>query len=267
MLQKTYSIYSDDLTNQHLYIEIGKNHLACWCRKAEEKKFTALEFFQCEDYDASTFENLINEVKLHSKLLTLDVTDTTLIWFTEENLIIPAGFNTDDKFIKNNFSLMYGYGDSGKVISRNYEDYSIITNIENYLYNAAHNVFAKADFQPAGYINKNAKANSVELFFYPCYFSVIVYKDDALQFFQTKYYKQPEDVLYFVLNIFHQYKIEPDIKILTGGFIDEHSKLFETLYQYLEGLELGSVDETLFVSTEFREYPSHYFLPYANYLL
>ena len=109
--------------------------------------------------------------------------------------------------------------------------------------------------------------NIVQLFFYPNYFSIVVYKEGKLQFFQTKYYNNPEDVLYAVLNIFQQYEIEKNTEIITGGFIDEHSKLYELLYQYLEGLVLGAVDETLFISPEFKDYPAHYFLPYTNYLL
>lgn len=267
MLQKTYSIYSDDLINQHLYIEVGKNHLACWMQKAAEKKFAAFEFFQCADYDGSTFENLINEARLYSKLLTLDVSDITLKWHSEKNLIIPAAINGDDKFIKDNFSLLYGVDESDKILARNYTDYFIVTSVDKYLYNAAHNVFPKANFQPAYPVKNKLPAGSAELFFYPYVFSFVMYADNGLQFFQTKSYRYPEDVLYFILNVFHQYNIAKNTTVLTGGFVDKHSALFETLYQYLEGLELGSIDEALFASPEYKEYPPHYFLPYINYLL
>lgn len=266
MLQKTYSIYSDDLSNQQLFIEIGNNHLVCWCKKAEENKFTAFEFFQCEDYNASAFENLINEAKLYSKLLTLDVFATTIFWFNSTNLIFPAAINADEKFINDNFSLIYGSDNTGTIISRNYEDYLIVTYIEKYLNSVAQNVFSKANFQSAIFLNKPDE-NIIKLFFYPSYFSIAVYKESMLQFFQIKHYIKPEDVLYAVLNIFQQYQIEKNIKVITGGFINEDSKLFELLYQYLEGFEIGAIDETLFVSTDFKEYPTHYFLPYANYLL
>ena len=266
MLQKIYSIYSDDLTSQQLYIEVGRNHLACWCKKAEENKFSAFEFFQCEDYDASTFESLINQVKLHSKLLTLDVSDITLLWVTDKKMVIPAELNADENFIKNNFALIYGVNNDEKFLTGNYDDYLVVTSIEKYLYNAARNIFPKANFQSAYQIVK-IHDDIVQLFFYPNYFSIIVYKESKLQFLQTKHYSNQEDVLYTVLNIFQQYKIEKNKKIITGGFFDVHSKLYELLYQYFEGLTLGTVDETLFISPEFKDYPAHYFLPYANYLL
>jgi len=265
MLQKTYSIYSEDLNSQQLFIEIGNNHLACWCKKAGEKKFTAFEFFQCEDYDASTFEHLISQAKLYSKLLTLDVEVKTIVWLTDKKLVLPALVNISEEFIKDNFMLVYGNGSNSKFITRNFEDYVVVTSIENYMFNAVRNVFPKADFQPAYQITKS-REDVIRLFLYPNYFSVIVYKDEKLHFFQTKYYSNPEEVLYSVLNIIEQYQIDKNIKIAAGGFIDAHSKLYDLLHQYLEGLELGSVDERLFVPAEFKDYPQHYFLPYVNYL-
>jgi len=69
------------------------------------------------------------------------------------------------------------------------------------------------------------------------------------------------------LNVFRQYNISNDTEILTGGFIDEQSKLYQTLYQYLEHLKPAVVDETVFATGEFKDYSLHYFLPYANYVL
>ena len=136
MLQKTYSIYSEDLNSQQLFIEIGSNHLACWCKKEDENKFTAFEFFQCEDYDASTFEHLISQVKLYSKLLMLDVAVKTIIWLTDKKLVLPASLNTTEEFIRDNFMLVYGNESNSKFVARNFEDYLVVTSIENYLFNA-----------------------------------------------------------------------------------------------------------------------------------
>lgn len=266
MLQKTYSIYSDDINGQQLFIEIGKNHLACWCMKPDEKKISALEFFQCDDYDASVFENLIDQAKLYSKLLTLDVSATTLTWISDRKLIIPAAINADENFIKDNFNLMYGSNDGEKFLTKNYDDYLIAISIEKYLYNAAHSVFPKADFQPATQVIK-FNETGMQVLFYPNYFSVIAGKENKLQFFQTRFYSNAPDVLYTVLNIINQYQFDKNIKIIAGGFIDAHSNLYELLHQYLEGFELGNADEALFTSPEFKDYPAHYFLPYVNYLL
>lgn len=267
MVQKNYGIYNSDLVNQQLFIEVGKNHLACWSCKQGESKFSAFEFFQCDNYDASTFEKLINQIKLYSKLLTIDVEKVVILWITDTNLAIPSEFANDENFIKDNFSLLYGQNVDAKLISRNCDNYLLVTSVEKYLYNAAHHIFSKAGFEPASCVNKKVEGDLAELFFYPNYFSITVYKNGAVIFLRTKHYQQPEDVLYFILDVFQQYNIEKNIEIIAGGFIDAQSSLYNLLYQYLEGLKLGSVNEDLFASNDFDEYPSHYFLPYINYFV
>lgn len=266
MLQKTYSAYSNDLSNQHLFIELGYNHLACWCKKDGEKKFSAFEFFQCDAYDASVFDSFINQAKLYSKLLLLDVIDTTVLWSTIENLCIPAAFSDDD-FLQNNFCLINGSFNKGKLYSVKYEDVLLVTRVDMYLNNEAQKVFPNAAFSSGFTLNKPADANSLMLYFYPHCFFCSIYKDEKLLFAKSKLYTDAADVLYFILDMLHQYKLENNIEIIAGGFIDERSKLFETLYQYLEGFKLGSADEALFTSSEFQDLPAHYFLPYINYLL
>lgn len=266
MLQKTYSAYSDDVTNQHLFIEMGYNHLACWCKKEGENKFAAFEFFQCGDYDASIIDSLINEAKLHSKLLTLDVIDTAIIWSTVKNLAIPAQF-ANENFLQDNFNLIRGAYNKGKLYQTQFEDVSIVTSIDVYLQNATQHIFPHAVFYGGFKLSKPVYATAVNLFFYPHCFFCFVYKDSKLLFAQSKLYNEAADVLYFVLNLLHQYKLEKNINVLAGGFINQQSKLYETLYQYLEGFTLGEVDNAVFASDEFKEHPSHYFLPYVNYLV
>ncbi len=265
MLQKTFSVYCNDFANQHLFIELGYHHLACWSKKSDENKFSAFEFFQCDNYDASTFDRLINEAKLYSKLLTLDVLDTSFIWNTIENLSIPTVF-AGDNFFQDNFYLITGSPDNSKLYQSQFDDVSVITKVDLYLNNAAQKIFPSASFYSGFKLNKPTEQTSANLFFYPNCFFIALYKNEKLLFAKSKLYTDPTDVLYFILNIIHQYNLEKNIPVIAGGLIDTHSKLFEMLYQYLEGFNVKSVNESMFASDEFKEYPSHYFLPYINYL-
>jgi hypothetical protein len=275
MLQKTYSIYSEELSNQQLFIEAGKNHLACWCKKAGDKKLNAFELFQCDAYTGASFENMLSAARLHSRLLTMKVAETKFILNTDETICIP--FNSDhngNDFLKQNFELLFGASADASIFSEEYNGYLIAARIEKGLQDSLRSSFPGAKFHlqyncllPALNANGNGNTEIVYLFFYPYYFSLIVFKQGKLQLLQTRTYNNAEDVLYFVLNIFKQYNIDNKTEIVTGGFINEESKLYQTLYQYAEGLKLAQVDEELFATGGFKDYSSHYFLPYANYVL
>jgi hypothetical protein len=203
----------------------------------------------------------------------MPVSETKFILNTDEVICIPLNSNSkDDEFLRQNFELLFGTATDAEIFSKEYAEYLIATRIEKKSLVAARSFFNEMEVHsqygcllPA--LNSNDNAGVLYLFFYPRYFSLIASKDGKLQLAQTRTYSTAEDVLYFILNVFQQYAIEKNSEILTGGFIDEKSKLYETLYQYLEGMKLAPVDETLFASDAFKDYSPHYFLPYTNYVL
>jgi hypothetical protein len=269
MLQKTYSIYADDLNDVQLFIEAGKNHIACWCKKQNEHKLKAFEFFQCDDYAAENFEDLIDNTRLYSRLLTMPVNNTRFFWNTDETLCLPL--QKSDDFLKENFELILGDSLNKKIFSSTTNKCTVAWRIENRQQQIAQESFRGAIFDhqytslfsSPQFIDKTG----MHLLFYPHYFTLIVIKDEKLQFAQTRKYNSPEDVLYFVLNVFEQYNIEKNTTVFCGGFINEQSKLYEALFQYIEGFQLMNADENLFDTAEFKNYSPHYFAPYINYVV
>lgn len=270
MLQKTYGIYGSDLNNVQLYIEAGKNHFACWCKKENDNRLKAFEFFQCNDYAAENFEELIDNIRLYSRLLTIPANNTYFFWNTNETLCIPPQENNDD-FLKANFELLFGDLMNKKIFSSATDKYVVAWGIENRQQQIAQECFRGAIFNHQySLLFSSLSLNNdalTYLLFYPQYFTLAVFKDAALQFVQTRKYNSPEDVLYFILNAFHQYKIEKSTPVFCGGFIDEKSNLYETLFQYLEGFQLMQADENMFDSNEFKNYAPHYFAPYVNHVV
>ena len=268
MLQKTYSIYSDDLNDVQLFIEAGKNHIACWCKKTGEDLLRAFEFFQCDNYSAENFESLIDSTRLYSRLLTMPVERTHFFWNTNDVLCLPNEKNNPD-FLKANFDLMLGNSTGTKIASSATEDCLVAWRIAEQQQYFAQQSFRGASFNhhyvPLLASLKKLNTDAVYLFFYPHYYTLVVCKQNKLQFIQTIKYVTPDDVLYFVLNVCKQYSIETTTPIFYGGFVADKSKLQDTLYQYLNELQLMEVDGSFFASEGFKAYPLHYFLPYINY--
>lgn len=270
MLQKTFSIYSEDLNDVQLFIETGKNHIACWCKKAGDDQLRAFEFFQCDAYTAESFEVLIENTKLYSRLLTMPAANTFFIWNTNDVLCLPKE-RTEHAFLKQNFNLLTGFSDDATIYSKPSGYCLVAWQVKDLQQEIAAKCFPNAVFIhqynalfPSLQV---AEASIVYLFLYPQYFTLAAFKQNKLQLAQTKKYHKPEDVLYFILNVCKQYEIEKNTAVCCGGFIDEKSNLYDVLFQYLEEFQLMKTEETRFATGEFSQYAKHYFMPYINYVV
>lgn len=270
MLQKTYSIYSDDLNDVQLFIETGKRHIACWCKKNGDNVLRAFEFFQYGSLSTSNFEELIDNAKLRSRLLTMPVAGTSFFWNTDDVLCVPKE-KSDTAFLQQNFNLLKGCLPTSTIFSEQATPCTIAWRLENDKQDIAKKCFESATFTHSfvALLNslQHADESLVYLFFYPRYFTIGLFKRNKLHYLNVVEYITPEDVLYFVLNVCAQYDVDKKVPIYCGGFINNTSKLFETLYQYLEGFQLMHLDESCFAGDEFKEYPAHYFIPYINYVV
>jgi len=270
MLQKTYSIYSDDLNDVRLFVETGKNHIACWCKKSGDDILRAFEFFQYDTNATQSFKELFDNAKLYSRLLTMPLASTVFLWNTDEVICVPKDKN-DVVFLQQNFELLKGSLPGTTIFSREADICTVAWRVEDSKQQIADQYFPRASFihQFIALIPamKLAGESGIHLFFYPHYFTLCLFKNNRLHYLNTVEYATPEDVLYFVLNVFKQCEVEKNIAVHCGGFIDENSKLYETLYQYLEGFQLLKADERQLASDEFKEYALHYFTPYINYVV
>jgi hypothetical protein len=268
MLQKTFSYYSDTLEDVDLFVEAGKNHIACWCKQTENKELRAFEFFLCDDYTEATFSDLIKDMRSHSRLVSIQSNNINFFWNNDEVLCLPPSQQNNDDIIRAAIELMFGNSGNTRIFSASAKACVVAWRIKSQQQQDAEKLFNNAVFGHSyvSLLSFPQKENSVcYLFFYPNYFTVILYNAGKLQLAQTRKYKTAEDVLYFVLNVFEQSDIQQNANVVCSGFIGENSKLYELLYQYLENLKLMHADEAIFSDKASSDYPQHYFLPYINY--
>jgi Protein of unknown function (DUF3822) len=86
-------------------------------------------------------------------------------------------------------------------------------------------------------------------------FAIVGTKNSRLLIAQSFSYSTPEDVLYYLLKICHEFSLsQKEVKVHLSGLIDKDSALYKEFYQY-------------FINVEFREagwktesdYPNHFF--------
>jgi Protein of unknown function (DUF3822) len=268
MVRKTFGIYSGDLSDCNLFVETGRDYLACWCKHAETLQVKAFELFSFREIEAQEFDKLYNEILLHSRLLTISAGKVYCIWGDEKCICIPGEFYDNDiagaymhlmfaneagsSFYKDNLdglTVLATLPNAAAVVS---EYHSVTANVHKYFH------LLKAQ-QPL------TSENKLHIVFYHSHFIVSVFKEGTLQLIQNYSYRAPEDVLYHLLNICETFNLSAgETTAYASGMIDTSSPLYEMLRAYIHHFAFEPVQKEIFDEI-FQEYPLHYFASFCQY--
>ncbi len=269
MVQKTFSIYSEEFLNCKLCIETGPNYIVCWCSNLETKKVKAFELFRFDEEAVNDFESLFTETKLHSRLLTASFETVICIWGNEKSVCIPAEFYDDETAIAI-VKIMLGETDEVKLYHDTNGDcvtLAVLPERESGVYNINYNIAANIHKHHLLLKNSDRKTmdSSIHIVFYHTHFIIIIYKKGILQLIQHFKYKIAEDVLYTILNTCSLFELHiNDTPVIVSGLIDTSSPLYGILHQYLHNFSFPYLDESLYDAKGFHDYPLHYFAPFCQ---
>lgn len=83
--------------------------------------------------------------------------------------------------------------------------------------------------------------------------TLVVKKGNNLEFCNNFHYKTNEDILYYILFVLDQLKLQKNTTITSWGNIDFDSQLFSLLTTYIRNIEIGSRPNMFFYSYVFDE--------------
>lgn len=104
--------------------------------------------------------------------------------------------------------------------------------------------------------------DKVTLVFYPKNLLVAVTVSGKPQLMQTLPYQTPEDVAFYLLNIFanHQFSQE-ETTVFVGGLVDVDSTVFEELLKYFQNVETIDMPTEVTLPGNAPSFPAHFFSP------
>src|SRR5512135_509675 len=89
MVQKTFGIYSEELSGCNLFIETGNDYIACCCKEKSSGNIKAFELFNFRAESAKDFTTLFKTVQLLSRLLVTHFDNVYAVWGHDCNACIP----------------------------------------------------------------------------------------------------------------------------------------------------------------------------------
>ena len=269
MFQKLYSVYSDNYDNCTLFIEAGKKFIACWCRNNDSKKITGFELFQLDKTIDEELSEEFNNIKQLSMLMELNASAKNFIWNSPQSVCIPSELYSDE-LATDYAHLAIGQYHEAVTYIQTHEHTEVLSIMPGTQQQSILNTFPGALLYHHHYcllasIPDNDKP-VIYLFFYPGSFTLLAYKHGVLQLIQTRDFTTAEEVLYYLLNVYHQYNfLQHETAVYTAGYLDETSDVYRMLYQYIEGIQLQQPRHKTLASAAFDEYRPHVYLPFVHY--
>jgi len=257
MIQKLFSIYTHPEENNKLHVEVGSNHIACWCT-GDAATFTALEYFTFTyDNTEAGFIDTFREIKRRSILLSNTFPSEEIVWENANFICIPT-----DKFNDSTMSAYLSIINSPSFQSapmyNRLNDFVITYTADSIFYKTIKEEMPRASHVHKFYqilnIKNKADKNRLQLHFYQAHFLLVAVKNNTLQLATVFRYQTPQEALYYILNTIDKLEMPAEETIVSvSGFMDENSSLYKELYSYVNNLQLSETGKIK------GEHPAHYF--------
>ena len=224
--------------------------------------------FQCDDITEDNLEATFISIKQLSVLAVVNADVTNFIWNSPEAICVPAEFYSEELAL-DYANITYGDYPGVKTYMHELDNVDVLAATTSLLQQTAADAFNGAVFYHHHYCLLSSIPGDdkpvIYLYFYPGSFTVSAFKNGQLQVVQTRPFTTAEEVLYFVLNVYKQYGfVQEETQLLTAGFIDPQSSLYELLYQYMAGIHIQQPHGNLVAQEVFGEYQPHVYLPFCS---
>lgn len=112
---------------------------------------------------------------------------------------------------------------------------------------------------------RNEKKNTLVINFEKKYIRMIVIKDLKLALYNSFYFKNESDFLYYTLNICHTLQIDPERdELLIGGYVADDSSYIRQLKKYVSNVYFLKPSADFLYSNTFEKIQKHQFVSLLN---
>lgn len=274
MVQKILGLYSPSKKEDRLFLEISKEHIACWALNHETGELMSFELFQIKP--ENSFEESFQSVMQNSGLLVQygPHTEVHVIWENEFAEILPQPYlaSCSDNII--NRMMPYQLQNT-QVQHYETDGFSVLYQVDQTIADTIQKQFPNfRSVHKYGAISK-VLTNSIakpELVLHLLCFQrhsiLAAVQNGQLLFIKRIKFMSPLDSVYHIVNAAKQYdKNLDDVTVVLSGMVESDSSLFDAIYKYIPNIEIDSVTKNLFDTEKFSDYPEHFFVPFFKYAI
>jgi hypothetical protein len=211
-----------------------------------------------------------------NELVNLSYKDTLVIWESQHSTLVPSVL-FDAKEQDAYFHFNQSADKDEKICAdklknaETYNIYSVPAGLEGILKLDSLRIRHHATvFIEAMMIFSKNKISSKLVFVdvHSAFFDMLIIENNRLLFYNSFAYKTPEDFIYFVLFVFEQLKLSPELDgIILSGEILKNSALSDILYKYVRNIDFALPNEQFVNSYILKDLPAHTFNNLSNAVL
>lgn len=212
----------------------------------------------------------VREIIENDEVVRLDFKSVEVLYSTRLFTLIPKAFYSNGS--SEEFLWFNNVHEKGFVIKRNLFQraeiwcvYDIPQNLLEYIETIfpkviiRHNLFPLIEFVLKSNLNYPNR-QQFHLNFFRDYFEIVIVNGSKLLHCNIFNYKTERDILYYVLFVFDQLKLSPEITdLIIHGHLPQVSPVYHLLKKYIRNTAFAKLDSTFQYSYTFSQIPDHYF--------
>jgi hypothetical protein len=264
-----------NITNTyHISIQVSLNGFSFCLLDTARNKYVALKHYEF-DTKETTLEENIKRVSNEDEFLNKEYKSSSLIFTTRKFTLVPTPiFNKE--YLKKYFSFNHNLEESERIYFnhlRNADAYVIFTipgnlsDIFNYHFPKIKIYHQSTPFIESilrNHINSQDK-HTMFLNAGEDLFDIAVVHLKNLKLYNCFFYKNENDLIYFVLYVYEYLKLDAEKTVLViSGSLLKSSKHYEILKKYIRNLRFEQPKTQFTYSYTFNEIPSHTFVNLLN---
>ncbi|MCD6565761.1 MAG: DUF3822 family protein [Bacteroidales bacterium] len=258
----------------HLSIQVSLNGFSFSILDTVRNKYVALKNYPL-DKQKGIPEDQLRDIFKKDEFLTRKYKSSSYFYITDKSTLVPSPLFNKDK-IKEYLMFNHPLEEHNKIF------YNQIKNAGTYtVYSIPVNICEILDKQFPGIKNYHQSVPFIEQILLknqpgefdfsafinvtPGIFDIAVSQSKKLILYNQFRFRNENDFIYFVLNIFEQLKLSPEkTLLLLSGEITKTSKYYESLKKYIKSIRFEKRDNQFTYSYTFNQIAEHTFIPLQN---
>lgn len=240
LLDKSY--HKDNSNHYHLSLQIDSEGLAYCILDSRRKRYIGFQkYFFGKSSDIISLVNKLENQLEEEDILNASFKSSSCIYHTQKSTLVPNVFFDESK-LREYFEFNHALDELDEIhynVVPEINAYNVFT-IPTYLANLLHNKFKGILIyhQATPFIKSVLKdfrpSSSVHINLNPGFFDIIVKLDNQLKLYNTFLYQNDTDMLYYILFIINQLKLNPEtIPLTICGEMSDRISYQESLSKYI----------------------------------